>query len=136
MKKQSGVMLLEALIAVLIFSLGILSLVALQTASIRLTGDARYRASAAIAAERLFAEMRISGLDSVGLASAFASGDPGGAEYTKWKQDVVSNSLAGLVSDPPIVNVDGDGVVTVTIAWKTAPNSTEKHKHTAVTQIR
>lgn len=138
MKKQSGVMLLEALIAVLIFSLGILTLVALQTASIRLTGDARYRASAAIAVERLFSEMRISGLDAGGLQTTFAS-DPGGAGYQAWSQNVVGDSLAGLVDldhNPPIVTVANDGVVTVRLTWKTTPDSTTVHTHTAMTQIR
>ncbi|MBL8367702.1 MAG: hypothetical protein JNM54_07255, partial [Candidatus Accumulibacter sp.] len=45
-REQAGVMLLEALIAILVFSLGILSLVALQATSIKLTGDAKYRTDA------------------------------------------------------------------------------------------
>ena len=46
--KQSGVMLLEAMIAVLIFSMGVLALVALQATSIKLSADAKYRAVAAM----------------------------------------------------------------------------------------
>ena len=45
---QSGVMLLEALIAILIFSLGILSLVALQATAVQLTSDAKYRTDATL----------------------------------------------------------------------------------------
>ena len=43
---QSGVVLLEALIGILIFSLGILALVAMSTSAIRVQGDAQYRAEA------------------------------------------------------------------------------------------
>ena len=137
MKKQSGVMLLEALIAVLIFSLGVLTLVALQATSIRLTGDARYRASAAIVVERLFSEMRISGLDATALETAYASA-LNGPGYQAWKEDVVESSMAGLLdpTKPPAVSVAGDGTVRVTVAWRVAPDSNQTHTHTAVTQIR
>ena len=143
MKKQSGVMLLEALIAVLIFSLGILTLVALQTASIRLTGDARYRASAAIAVERLFAEMRLTELDATGLETSFGS-DDGGAGYVAWTQGVVVPTLAGLLDlakEPPKVTFDASGAVTVKLSWRTAAGETATtdssfHSYTAATQIR
>jgi type IV pilus assembly protein PilV len=54
-------MLLEALIAILIFSLGILSLVALQATSIQLTSDAKYRTDATLLANRLIGQMWVSG---------------------------------------------------------------------------
>lgn len=50
-------MLLEALIAILIFSMGILAIVALQAVSIKLAGDAKYRSDAALLAEELLAQM-------------------------------------------------------------------------------
>lgn len=51
---QQGVVLLESLIAILIFSMGILALVGLQAAMITNTTDARYRAEANyIAQQRL-----------------------------------------------------------------------------------
>ncbi|MBK8577809.1 MAG: type IV pilus modification protein PilV [Candidatus Accumulibacter sp.] len=61
-KAQAGVMLLEALIAILIFSLGILSLVALQGTSIQLTSDAKYRTDATLLANRLIGQMWASDL--------------------------------------------------------------------------
>ncbi|MBK8385246.1 MAG: hypothetical protein IPL11_06065 [Candidatus Accumulibacter sp.] len=60
-KAQAGVMLLEALIGILIFSLGILSLVALQATSIQLTSDAKYRTDASLLANRLIGQMWASG---------------------------------------------------------------------------
>ena len=43
---QQGVVLLESLIAILIFSMGILALVGLQAAMISNTSNAKYRADA------------------------------------------------------------------------------------------
>lgn len=52
--KQSGSVLIEALVSVLIFSMGILALVGLQGAMIKNNSDAKYRADASfIAQERL-----------------------------------------------------------------------------------
>ncbi len=50
---QRGSVLLEALISVLVFSLGILALVSMQTAAARSTIDAKYRADAAFLANQI-----------------------------------------------------------------------------------
>lgn len=49
---QQGVVLLEALIAVLIFSMGILALVGLQASMVKNTSDAKYRTDAAFIAQQ------------------------------------------------------------------------------------
>jgi type IV pilus assembly protein PilV len=49
---QQGVVLLEALIAILIFSFGILALAGLQGAMIKNTTDANYRSEASFIAQR------------------------------------------------------------------------------------
>lgn len=54
---QKGSVLLEALIAVLIFSLGILALVGLQAAMIKNTGAAKYRTDASYIAQKRIGEM-------------------------------------------------------------------------------
>ena len=139
-KKQSGIMLLEALIAVLIFSLGILSLVALQAASIKLTGDARHRASAALVAGKLFSEMRIQQLNAADLATQFQTDGPA---YLQWRNTDVQNALGPLLdleNRPPIVIVDSSdtasrGIVTVTIFWRDTSSEDRFHQHVATTQI-
>ena len=45
-------MLIEALIGILIFSIGILALIGMQAAAIRNTADARYRSEASFLANR------------------------------------------------------------------------------------
>jgi type IV pilus assembly protein PilV len=49
---QQGVVLLEALIAVLIFSMGVLALVGLQAAMVKNTSDSKYRAEASFIAQQ------------------------------------------------------------------------------------
>jgi len=54
---QSGAMLLEALIAILIFSLGILAVIGLQAQSIRNSAEAKYRSDASYLANQLIGRM-------------------------------------------------------------------------------
>jgi len=135
---QTGVMLLEALIAILIFSLGILSLVALQATSIKLTGDAKYRTDATLLANRLIGEMWASG-DAL---STFATGE---ANYNTWLAQVSgSEGLPGVVaaedevvSTLPTVVTEAGGVVTITLFWRTPEMAADQpgHRHIIVSQI-
>ena len=54
---QKGVVLLEALIAILIFSMGILAVAGLQAAMVKNTSDAKYRADAAFIAQQALGRM-------------------------------------------------------------------------------
>ncbi len=67
-------MLLEALIAILIFSLGILAIVALQAVSIKLTEDAKYRSDAALLAEELLGQIWTSDRTPATMNAVFATG--------------------------------------------------------------
>lgn len=49
---QQGVVLLEALVAILLFSMGVLALVGLQTAMIKNTSDSKYRSEASFIAQQ------------------------------------------------------------------------------------
>ena len=54
---QQGVILLEALIGILIFSLGVLALVAMQAVSVSNVSNARYRTEAAFLANEIISEI-------------------------------------------------------------------------------
>ena len=56
-KAQKGIVILEALIALLIFSLGILALVGLQAAMIKNTSDNKYRVDASFLAQERIGRM-------------------------------------------------------------------------------
>jgi type IV pilus assembly protein PilV len=144
-KAQTGVMLLEALIGILIFSLGILSLVALQATSIQLTSDAKYRTDASLLANRLIGQMWASGLTPADLETAFESG---GDQYNAWLADVqgieglpgVVAASSGIDSTLPTVTVDAaTGQVVITLFWRTPQMPTSgansSHRHVVVSQI-
>ena len=59
LNRQKGVMLIEALIAILIFSIGILAAVGMQSAAIKNVTEARSRSEAAFLAQSLLAQMWI-----------------------------------------------------------------------------
>ncbi|MEF8708551.1 MAG: hypothetical protein V5B38_06630 [Candidatus Accumulibacter propinquus] len=144
-RAQTGVMLLEALIGILIFSLGILSLVALQATSIQLTSDAKYRTDASLLANRLIGQMWASGLTPADLETAFESG---GDQYNAWLADVqgieglpgVVAASSGIDSTLPTVTVDAaTGQVVITLFWRTPQMPTSgansSHRHVVVSQI-
>ena len=56
-RQQQGAILLEGLIAILLFSMGILAIVGLQAAAIKTVADSQYRLQASFLANRLVAQM-------------------------------------------------------------------------------
>jgi type IV pilus assembly protein PilV len=142
-KSQSGVVLLEALIAILIFSLGIMTVVAMQATSVKLTGDAKYRSDATMAANQLVGQMWASGLN---LADLKAQYQTGGTVYQAWFAGLVnSGMLPGVAIDdetmkPQVSVIDAadatGGRVTITIFWRTPQMSPpDRHRHVLSTQI-
>jgi type IV pilus assembly protein PilV len=57
-KNQSGVMLLEALLGVLLFSIGIIAMMGLQANALATVGDSRSRAEASFIAEQFISNIR------------------------------------------------------------------------------
>lgn len=129
---QAGFTLIEGLVSILIFSIGVLALVGLQTTSIRQSTQAQYRTDASQLANELIGQMWVS--DVAGMSAAFVTG---GAAYNAWLPRVTA-ALPGSAASAPTVTVDANGVVTVNIFWK-APNepaAEPTHRFTTVTQIR
>lgn len=58
-RSQSGVFLLEVLIAIAIFAIGILAMISMQAVSIAAQNDSQYRAEAEHLIDQLTAEMRV-----------------------------------------------------------------------------
>lgn len=128
-RAQTGVMLLEALIAILVFALGVLALVGLQSISIKQSSEAKYRADAALLANELIGQMWVTDRSLATLTGQFT---PGGAAYQAWLARITDNNmLPGVAANPPNVQVAPIGLpappitpsnrVTVTVSWK-APN--------------
>ena len=116
-RRAHGFSLLEALIAIVIFSIGILSLVAAQAAAKQYASDAEWSAEAMHHASSLIAAMRLA--DQSTVATDFAS--PSGAGFTAWSAHVGtgSHALPGATTYPPTVSVAGK-TVTVQLNWLAA----------------
>jgi len=125
---QSGVMLLEALIGILIFSLGILAMVGMQSMSLKLATDSRDRAEASNLAGQLVGQMW---LNRAALASYQYSGTgTAPAALTTWIAQV-NASLPNAAATPPIVAVGASPLsasagtqTTVTLRWNSPTDST------------
>jgi type IV pilus assembly protein PilV len=96
-------MLLEVLIALLIFALGVLGLVGLQANAVKQSGQAKYRADATLLANELIGRMWVSNRSFATLQADFGSAAEG-AEYKAWLARV-GGALPGADSHPPQVVV-------------------------------
>ncbi|MGH8729014.1 MAG: type IV pilus modification PilV family protein [Burkholderiales bacterium] len=134
LKKERGIVLLEGLIAILIFSFGVLALVGLQAASIKNVTEAKYRSDAAFFANQVVARMWVS--DKATLETDF---ETGGAAYDAWLAEVqdAARGLPGSTANAPTIDVEpANNMVTVTVFW-VSPSDPDQlvHRHVAVTQI-
>lgn len=134
LSKQDGSILLEGMIAILIFSLGILSLVALLGASIKETASSGYRTQASLLASQVIGQMWTGDKTNDTLIANYTGS---GAPYTAW-QGKVAESLPGVdtssVTTAPTIVINGDNDVTVTVYWK-VPGDTQIHKYVAIARI-
>lgn len=137
---QRGVSLIEALVAILIFSIGVLALIALQATSIRQSADAKYRSEASLLANEVIGQMWVSNRTPAALQASFDTGNP---LYNAWLARVQA-TLPGLAASAPVpasapaVAVNASGVVRVDLFWR-APNeqaTVPQHRYTVITQIR
>ncbi len=129
-RRESGLALIESLIAILLISFGIIGIIGLQARSISFTSDARYRVEASALADRLIAEMWISPTNLAGYAWAGAGTPP--AALAPWVA-AVEATLPGADLTPPTVAISTDNTVTITLAWR--PPGGSQHSHVVITNI-
>ena len=132
---QDGSALLEAMVAILIFSFGVLGLIGILAASIRATNDARYRAEAANLANALIGDM---------WATAAGELDPqfgsGGAKLVAWQDYVATQLPSANGANTPLVDLAQPGLstqsrsVVVTVFWQ-LPGETVRHQVLVTAQI-
>jgi type IV pilus assembly protein PilV len=77
--REEGVMLIEALIAILIFSIGILAVVGMQSVAIKNVTESKHRSEAAFLAEALLAQMWID--QNINLATQINTSNVNSANY-------------------------------------------------------
>jgi len=132
-RQQEGVMLLEALIAILIFSIGILGVVGLQATAVQQSTEARYRAEAAHLAEQLLGTMWTSQRDVATLQTQFSTCPDAAAcaGYQAWFTKVRSTLPGVQAASPtePSVSVDPIGIVTISVFWRSPGQAADEAAH-------
>lgn len=152
-QQQRGFTLLEALIAILIFSFGILALIGLQAAAINDVRDAKFRADAAFLANQIVGLMWSDdpdnnltsyALNTGGANCVFNGGAaaPGGSQaainIANWENQV-AQTLPGTTTAQRQIVVDGvTREVTVTLCWQAAQDvsSGAYRSHTISTLVK
>ena len=120
-----GVVLIEALVGIMIFTIGVLGLVGLQAAMIKTNTQASYRAEAAQLAEELVNRMW---LDTGNLASyADNSRCKALPACNQWLTRVAARMPGGV--EPSIVT-GADGRTDIVITWITPGETAADARHT------
>jgi type IV pilus assembly protein PilV len=133
---QQGAFLLEALIGILIFSLGILGIVGLQAQAIRFTNDSEFRAEAVYLANSLISQMWA---DNRATLKTNYDSTVGGPKYVQFVSDVHTGMQGAVLLTDPVVKVDTadlplavtktSSVVQVQISWQ-LPGDSALHNYT------
>lgn len=103
---QSGATLIEVLVSILVFSFGILGLVALHARATQFSVDAEDRTRAALLANELATTMWTAG--TVNLSAA---------DIAAWETRVAAVQESGLPNGEGEVTVDGN-VANIVISWR------------------
>lgn len=141
-----GSVLIEALVAILVFSVGVLAIVRLQAAAISGTHDAKLRAEASFVASQIISQMWADrGVNSVnlpcyahptaGLCPSAASTAARDAWIGSFTVPGGSNYLPGATAAQQVISVDANSRVTVIIRWQ-MPGDTSGRSFSTVAQIR
>jgi type IV pilus assembly protein PilV len=125
MQQQAGVMLLEALLAMLIFSIGILAIVGMQATALQDLGEAKYRSDASFLANQVVADMWS---NSSKIADYQYGGGGVPPQVIEAWVDSVQAKLPGASNFPPIIDVVHNAAtnmytVTVTVRWQQSRDS-------------
>lgn len=125
-QRQAGATLIEVLVSLLIFSLGVLGMLAMQAKAISYAVDAEDRSRAAVFANEIIAAMWAEGTASPSIETA-------------WKARVANATAAGLPNALGSLQTTTDattGIKTtqVTITWR-APSKASSASNTYFTQV-
>jgi type IV pilus assembly protein PilV len=148
-RSQRGVMLIEALVAIAIFSFAILGIVGLQATAIRTVSEADYRAKASFFATQIVGQMWVDrfnvptyALNAGTTACATGTNSATNTAMTNWLEGLTDLSkpgaLPGAANLKQQITVGANNTVTVTICWKSPQeaDATPAHNFTLTTQIQ
>lgn len=115
---QQGVVLIEAMIAILIFSIGVLGIVGMQANMVSNTSDAKYRTDASDIAQQRIGQI-------------WADPDPTRPGYTSFVEN--NTSISSVLPSGTRTTSQSGVQFTVTVNWQ-APGG-DPHSYTAVANI-
>ncbi len=146
-KNQGGMLLIEALFAILVFSLGVLALIGFQASAIRASSESRSRSDATLVANRILSDIW------TGVPSSTLTAPPTPITAATLNTFVANNLVAwqnaaknllpqSAVANPVVVSISNgvsDGtnttqIVDVMIKWQ-APGDPSQHHLSVSTQI-
>ncbi len=122
-KAQEGVMLLEALIAILLFSIGIVAVMGMQAASIAMVTQSKFRTDASYLANQIIGRMWVDQPNLNAYTSAGSAGRIG------WDATVAQTLPLGTGVITKVGNQ-----MTVAVRWR-LPEETVMHQFVAVANI-
>ena len=123
-RRQMGFMLLEAMISILIFSMGVIALMGLQAVSMQNNIQSKYRTDASFLANQIVGQMWT---DKTNFPQ-YGDPTPPGAVVV-WKSQVANTLPNGLGS----ITIGNGNIATVIVAWQ-APGSSQ-HRFVEIAQI-
>ena len=152
--KQRGSFVLEALISILLFSIGILAIVGLQAASIANAASAKDRTVASLLANQIIGQMWVADKTNATLAANFCGPAAvsavcaapavavacaaAGASYSAWAASSVASTLPGIsiaaAANLPTIALCSDNTATVTVNWQ-APKDIAPHNYSIAATI-
>lgn len=133
---QEGVMLLEALLGILIFSVGILAVVGMQTVAVKTVAESKYRMDASFLANEVIGDMWV---NRSNLASYAYTGGTYPSVLTAWGARL-DRALPGTTDNPPQIDIGAGNTVSVTIFWQHPEEASlsprpSPHEFRAITSI-
>lgn len=126
---QRGIVMIEAMVAVLLFTIGVLALVGLQSAMTRNQTEAKLRGDASYLANEIVGTMWG---DAANVANYATASCAGYARCNDWKSKVERSMPGGAVTIT-LGSGAAAGSVTVTINWTTPGDG--PHNYTTSTVI-
>jgi type IV pilus assembly protein PilV len=114
-RRQDGIALLEAMLAIVILGIGLLGTVGLQARAYSALSDASMRAEAAIAGEKLVG-MMTADLTNIGSYQLAADGQPN-EQMKPWVAETVKH-IPGAQLKVEALQLDRRMQVNVTIRWQ------------------
>lgn len=155
-RAQRGVFLLEALIGIVIFAIGVLAMIALQARAIDVQSDTQYRVEAAALADQLLANI-VLGVDrsspanlqnsltafahrtTTTAACDFSGADSTAPAVTAWVAAATTDAATRLPGSAAnmqqiLVNTGTSNRVTISLCWAQAADAVPR-RHTLISYV-